>query len=66
MCAKSGVIFHHVDKKNIHCLHMIEGSMHTRNMIISLTLSQLPKSLVKVDMKIETETGGGREEDRLY
>lgn len=40
--------------------------MHTRNMRISLTLSQLPVSLVKVDMKIEAETGGGREEDRLY
>jgi hypothetical protein len=36
--------------------------MHARNMRINLTLSHLPKLLVKINMKIETETEGWQRE----
>ena len=65
MHAQSGVISHQVGKQASTAFCVIEGSMHASNMKINLTLSHLPKSLAKVDMKTEAKTGGGREEDRL-
>lgn len=59
------MFFHHVDKQIFIVFCVMDGGIHARNIRISLTLSQYPWYLVKVNMKMEPETEGGRGEDRL-
>lgn len=60
-------VWHHcVYKQAFIVFCVVKGAVGARNMRISLTLSQPPRSPVNVDMKMEPETGGGIKENLIH